>query len=300
MGHVFKSSPFPPEKYKNNALSNTKALIKLFMAVPYNGAVVELEWNGRIYSTITNENGFFKLEWEPEKKLTSGWHPVTVKATTDENTVATGEGKILIPYTSEFTCISDIDDTFLVSHSSNMPKRLYQLFTKNPQTRKPFEQVAKHYQLLAEGNNGIANPFFFVSSSEWNLYEYIKEFCRTHHLPEGVFLLSTLKRWFELLATGQGKHETKYTRIARIITTFPKRKYILLGDDTQKDPDIYQQVVNDFPENILCVYIRQVEKSNHTKTKQLLKEIKDKGVDTYYYKHSSDAIAHSRQAGFIS
>lgn len=301
MGHVFKRSPFPPKSYKNNILKNTRALIKLFMAVPYEHAGVSIQWKGKTLHTTTNENGFFKLEWDSEDKLEPGWHRLNVKATGKNGAVATGEGKLLIPRTSEYTCISDIDDTFLVSHSSNLAKRLRVLFTKNPQTRKPFENVARHYQLLAgqDENDGMKNPFFYVSSSEWNLYEYIKEFCRTHKLPEGVFLLSTLKRWYELLATGQGKHETKYTRIVRIISTFPDRKYILLGDDTQQDPDIYQKVVDNFPDKILCVYIRQVEKKNYEQTKERLQKVITAGVEVKYYKHSADAIAHSKGFGLI-
>lgn len=298
LGHVFKRSPFPPKDYKKGFWRNTLALIKYFMAKPYANVKVQLLYDDEVIETVTDENGMFRFEWKPKGTIKQGWYGITVKAEIENETII-GEGKVLVPAQTQYSFISDIDDTFLVSHSSDLPKRLYQLFTKNPQTRKPFEDVAKHYQLLRAGNGGNQSPFFYVSSSEWNLYEYIKEFCRYHELPEGVFLLSELKQWHEFFKTGQGKHETKFTRIKGIMTAFPNRKYVLLGDDTQKDPEIYTHVVEQFREQVACIYIRRVERKHYAKTKALLDELRQKGVEVFYYKHSTEAIAHSKKVGLI-
>lgn len=298
LGHVFKRSPFPPKDYKKGFWRNTLALIKYFMAKPYANVKVQLLYDDEVIEAVTDEHGMFRFEWKPKGGVTQGWYGITVKAEIENETII-GEGKVLVPAQTQYSFISDIDDTFLVSHSSDLPKRLYQLFTKNPQTRKPFEDVAKHYQLLRAGNGGNQSPFFYVSSSEWNLYEYIKEFCRYHELPEGVFLLSELKQWHEFFKTGQGKHETKFTRIKGIMTAFPNRKYVLLGDDTQKDPEIYSHVVEQFREQVACIYIRRVERKHYAKTKALLDELQQKGVEVFYYKHSTEAIAHSKKVGLI-
>ena len=298
LGHVFKRSPFPPKDYKKGFWRNTLALIKYFMAKPYANVKVQLLYDDEVIEAVTDEHGMFRFEWKPKGTIKQGWYGITVKAEIENETII-GEGKVLVPAQTQYSFISDIDDTFLVSHSSDLPKRLYQLFTKNPQTRKPFEDVAKHYQLLRAGNGGNQSPFFYVSSSEWNLYEYIKEFCRYHELPEGVFLLSELKQWHEFFKTGQGKHETKFTRIKGIMTAFPNRKYVLLGDDTQKDPEIYSHVVEQFREQVACIYIRRVERKHYAKTKALLDELQQKGVEVFYYKHSTEAIAHSKKVGLI-
>lgn len=298
LGHVFKRSPFPPKDYKKGFWRNTLALIKYFMAKPYANVKVQLLYDDEVIEAVTDENGMFRFEWKPKGAIKQGWYGITVKAEIENETII-GEGKVLVPAQTQYSFISDIDDTFLVSHSSDLPKRLYQLFTKNPQTRKPFEDVAKHYQLLRAGNGGNQSPFFYVSSSEWNLYEYIKEFCRYHELPEGVFLLSELKQWHEFFKTGQGKHETKFTRIKGIMIAFPNRKYVLLGDDTQKDPEIYSHVVEQFREQVACIYIRRVERKHYAKTKALLDELQQKGVEVFYYKHSTEAIAHSKKVRLI-
>jgi phosphatidate phosphatase APP1 len=161
--------------------------------------------------------------------------------------------------------------------------------------------VVKHYQLLAKAGatNDMLNPFFYVSSSEWNLFDYIKEFCRKNELPEGVFLLSQLKRFKDLLKTGQGKHAEKYVRIVRILKAFPHHKYVLLGDDSQEDPTIYASIVRDFPGKIFAVYLRRILQKNEATTRGLLEQIETSGVHCSYFIHTAEAIAHSQKIGLI-
>jgi phosphatidate phosphatase APP1 len=301
-GHVFRRSPLPKRHYRKNIWSNAVSLIRMFMARPAPGVKVSLLWDGQSIEAVTDTDGFFKLEWQSAIPLTRGWNMVTVHATDKYGEQVSGEGKILVPYETQYAYISDVDDTFLVSHSSKMGKRLQVLFTRNAQTRQPFEGVVKHYQLLAASHNpeGVDNPFFFVSSSEWNLYEYLKEFCRWYKLPEGVFLLSQLKQWHELVKTGQGKHEGKFMRIARLLKEFPNRKFVLLGDDTQQDPIIYSKIVEAFPGQIVAIYWRNIRKSRKAAVMEMADRIRGLGIEVCYFQHSKDAIEHSVQIGLIT
>jgi phosphatidate phosphatase APP1 len=300
-GHVFKRSPMPKHYYKKNIWSNTISLIRMFMAKPYPNAKVQLEWYGQTIEAETDTDGFFKLEWKSETLPKDGWHEIRVKLLMDAPEPVYGEGKILVPHPTKYAYVSDVDDTFLVSHSSKLWRRLYVLLTKNPRTRKPFEGVVNHYQLLAQSNTSeqTPNPFFYVSSSEWNLYEYLKEFCRFYKLPEGVYLLSQVKQWYQFLATGRGKHSGKFMRIARLLKEFPHRQFVLLGDDTQQDPFIYTALVDAFPGRIACIYLRHVRKSRKKQVEALAEGNKRKGTEVCYYTHSKNAIAHSLRMGYI-
>lgn len=250
-GHVFKLSPLPRKRYRSNILTNTFALFRSFMIRPWPNAVVRLTWNDKTYEGKTEKDGFFRFEWAPGQDISAGWHAVHVHLIniTTGDILASGEGAVFIPHVHQYAIISDIDDTFLISHSSNLRKRLYVLLTKNAHSRKPFEGVVKHYQLLAAAGTtqNLPNPFFFVSSSEWNLYNFILEFSRKNELPKGIYLLSQLKNFKEVFKTGQNKHSTKFTRIVRVIEAYPEQKFILLGDDSQEDPNIYASVVEHFP-----------------------------------------------------
>jgi phosphatidate phosphatase APP1 len=303
-GHVLKMSPLPRKTYRQNILINMFSLIRLFMIAPKKNARVILEWNGEIHEQITDKNGFFRFEWKPVNPLIAGWHKARVSYVPSQMSpvaIATGEALVFIPHSYQYNFISDIDDTFLISHSSDLRRRLYVLLTKNAWSRKPFEGVVNHYRLLSQAyaTDGIPNPFFYVSSSEWNLYDYIKEFCRRNELPKGVFLLSSMKRLRHLLQTGQGKHATKYVRIARILKAFPDHRYVLLGDSSQKDPEIYYSVVRDFPGKIFAVYIRNVRSSAEKTTEIFVEKIKSTGVHACFFKSSTEAIEHSRKIGLI-
>jgi phosphatidate phosphatase APP1 len=302
-GHVLRQSALPRKTYRKSVLNNTWALLRLFMVKPYPCVRLRTEWQGRILKTETDKDGFFKFEWKDEPPLQQGWHEMTVQMVNEKEEVLTeGKGSVYIPYATQYGFISDVDDTFLVSHSSNLRKRLFVLFTENARSRKPFEGVVKHYQLLSAGNTtpDAPNPFFYVSSSEWNLYDYLLEFTRVNELPQGVFLLNVLKRFSQLLKTGQNNHEGKFTRIVRIIENYPKQRFVLLGDSSQQDPYIYEAVVKHFPKQIHAVYIRDVYKKNQQKVKDVLVKIEGAGVPCCFFSKSADAILHSKKIGLIN
>jgi len=300
-GHVLRQSPLPKRKFKKNFWSNSMSLLRLFMTEPYRRIKVQMDWHGVRLETETDEDGFFKFEWQSPQVTAAGWHEIEIALATGKHAGVAGKGKVLVPFSTQYAFISDIDDTFLISHSSNLRKRLYVLFTKNARTRRPFEGVVRHYQLLAHANTTPENPnpFFYVSSSEWNLYDYILEFKRSYGLPEGVYLLSQLKRWYELGKTGQTKHSGKFVRIVRVLKEFPHQKFILLGDDTQQDPEIYSKIVEGFKDRIVCVYLRHVGRRKKPETEHFAREIRSHGVEVCYFNKSEEAIAHSQKIGLI-
>lgn len=301
-GHVFKLSPKPRKKFRKSFLRNTWALLRLFIVKPFPLVDLEIQWENQTLYTKADKDGFFKCEWKDKAPLRQGWQEVTARAKWKGEVIAETTGHLYIPYPTQYGFISDIDDTFLISHSANLRKRLFVLFTQNARTRKPFDGVVKHYQLLAKSNTTeeAPNPFFFVSSSEWNLYEYILEFTRVNQIPKGVFLLNQLKQFSQLLKTGQNNHRGKFTRIARILENYPNQRFILLGDSSQQDPYIYLAIVSHFPKQIHAVYIRDVYAKNKQKASDILFKIESQGVPCCFFRHSSEAILHSKKIGLIA
>jgi phosphatidate phosphatase APP1 len=302
-GHVFKSGPLPRTRYSKSVLSNTLALLRLFMVKPYAKAKLQMEWEGQTYHTESDKDGFFRFEWKDDPPVPQGWHKVTVRMLTENGQELTrASGSVYIPYPTQYGFISDIDDTFLISHSSNLRKRLFVLFTQNARSRQPFEGSVKHYQLLAQGNTtpDAPNPFFYVSSSEWNLYDYILEFTRVNKMPEGVFLLNVLKQIQHIFKTGQNNHHTKFMRIVRILEAYPNQRFVLLGDSSQQDPYIYASIVEHFPKRIHAVYIRDIYEKNKNKVKDVLYKIEASGVPCCFFTHSNEAILHSKKIGLVN
>ncbi len=304
-GHIFRRSALPRRKYRDIDFVNLLAVIRLFLVRPYPQATVRVRYGEQVVDVLTDEDGCFQVELPLASPLSPGWHRVLVQLVsqtlTPEAVLAEGEGHVLIPYPTRYMCISDIDDTFLISHSATIAKRLLVLLTENAHSRRPFEGVVAHYKMLAEADNElhVSNPFFYVSSSEWNLYDYILEFSQKNGLPDGVYRLSKLKQLSEVLKTGKGKHHTKFDRIVQIIETYPDRQFILLGDDSQEDPIIYESIVQQYSQQIRCVYIRQIHVEHKVRTESLMAQIDAKGVASCYFVHSADARQHSIAMGLI-
>lgn len=301
-GHVFSFKAKTKQNFSKNIFVNIFHLLKLFIVKPAPFINIRLNFNGQYVNNKTEYDGFFKFEFKALKEVAAGWHNVIVEALDEQGSVlATGEGGVYVPHKTQYAFISDIDDTIMVSYSAKIYQRLRQLFIKNPRTRKTFPAVIEHYQLLANTytNKAQPNPFFYVSSSEWNLYDYLVETFRFNHLPEGSFLLNQLKRWHNLFKTGKTGHEGKLLRIVRILEAFPEQKFVLLGDNSQQDPLIYQTIVEKYGTTIAAVYIRNVRTSKIDATKRVLIKIEQKQIATCLFKHSDEAIAHGKSIGLI-
>lgn len=303
LGHALSLSPIGRKRYRNHFILNMLSLVRMFMVKPIKNARLQMEWDGKVYHTHSEKDGFFRFEGKTDKKNLPGNYAVTVHLLhpVSGQSISCAEAVIRIPFVNQFTMISDIDDTFLISHSAKFFKKLYVLFTKNALSRKPFEGVVEHYQLLqlAATNALNPNPFFYVSSSEWNLYKYIKDFSKKYQLPHGTYLLNQIKTISQLLNTGGNNHQGKFFRIVRIIEAYPDQQYILLGDDTQQDPYIYAAIVKHFEDKIHAVYIRSVSKNKKTEVVKVLKELEQLSVHIFYFKHSAQAKEHSESIGLL-
>lgn len=298
-GHVFENqAPALPAK-GSSIFSNLWYLLRCFNVKPAAGVTVLLQNESQNLSDVTEDDGFFSFQWEDARSLTPGWHEVSAHLPATD---AYSSAKLFVPHTTQFAFVSDVDDTILVSHAASPARKLWQLITRSPAKRKLFADVARHYRLLsAAGTTGdCPNPFFYVSSSEWNLYDYLHEVFRLHQLPEGIFLLNQVKRLHQLFKTGTGKHERKLLRIVRIFEALPTQQFVLLGDNAQMDTMIYQMLSEKYPDRIYAVYIRNVRKSKAAATQVILNEIAAKNINTCFFTHSSEALAHSEKVGLIT
>jgi phosphatidate phosphatase APP1 len=154
---------------------------------------------------------------------------------------------------ARFGIISDIDDTILKSDAINKRKAAQKILFGNAFSREAFEGVAKFYQALHQEKN----PIFYVSSSPWNVYDVLLQFLELNDIPMGPLLL---RDWGlspeEILPTNHAKH--KLAMIRQILHTYPALPFLLLGDSGQEDPEIYSQIVSEFPKRIVGIYIRDV------------------------------------------
>lgn len=300
-GHVSESSAADKYRLDRKGMNHALSIVRMFDIRPINNADVRLRFRSLDVRTRTLKDGYFRFDIPFYEHLESGWHTYSVTCRFN-GTEITEQGELLKPFTSKLGIISDIDDTFLVSHTSNIFRKLYVLLNRNAERRKVFEDVADHYRLLSlAGQEGNAfNSFFYVSSSEWNLYPLINQVTERERLPKAVMKLRDIKTGLgDFLFTGGSDHNHKFYKIKDILSFYTDIKYVLLGDDTQHDPVIYEKICKIFPGSILAVYIRQSGENKRKKVQQILNNMEVLNVATCYFRHSEEAIAHSKAIGII-
>lgn len=302
MGHVFKPTKTEDYDFQKEKFDHATSVISMFRIKTAANADVYLEHNDIKIHTKTLNDGYFKFCVPLDQDVSYGWIDYQVSIIHGSETIVTQESYIR-PHKGDIGIISDIDDTFLISHTLNPAKKLYHLLFRNINTRKVFEDVVPHYQALSTAgrtNKEEQNAFFYVSSSEWNLYRFIVKFTEIHKLPRAVLLLKDIKTSIaDFFWTGRGGHNHKFEKIKHILEFYPNLKYVLLGDDSQHDPFLYETVCKIFPLTVKAVYIRQTDRSKKEKVTRVLENLESLGVSVCYFKHSSEAIAHSKTIGII-
>lgn len=300
MGHVFKRT-YDYDFQKKN-FKNASSIINQFRIKTLENFDVYLKYGNQEIHTKTLDDGYFKFCIPLEKETHFGWIEYEVSIKYDSEIIVS-KANFIRPHKGNLGIISDIDDTFLISHTQNIFRKIYILLFKNVNDRRVFKDVVSHYQALSSAgrhNTEGENAFFFISSSEWNLYRFIVKFAKIHRLPRAVILLKDIKRSLtDFFMSGRGNHDHKFDKIKHVLEFYPNLKYVLLGDDSQLDPVLYERICKIFPVTVVAVYIRQTGKSQKSEVKKIMQNLESLDVAVCYFKESSEAIAHSKSIGII-
>ncbi len=271
------------------------------------GARLRVRFGSQELETTTDHEGYFDLEIEPREplRLERVWHDVELTLIEPK---AEGQGRervvghvLVPPPKSEFGVISDIDDTIVLTGATDPLTMARIVVLNNPHTRLPFEGVAAFYQALRKGGTGAGyNPIFYVSSSPWNLYDLLIDFLNLNGIPVGpLFLRDVGLEEDRLLKSGH--HEHKLKQIRTILDTHPDLPFLLIGDSGQEDPEIYREVVHEYPGRIKAVYIRDVSVGERDAAiHKIITEIQGTGIEMVLVADTVAAAEHAAKQGFIT
>jgi phosphatidate phosphatase APP1 len=265
-------------------------------------ARVVVEVNGGTADAITDDEGYFRARVVPALPLRDGrlWHDGLVHLA-DDAAIREPVFVLTPPRDARFGVISDLDDTVIRTDVANAVRMMRELLLGNARTRLPFPGVAAFYRALHRGAGGAGlNPVFYVSSSPWNLYDLLVDFLEHRNIPVGPLML---RDWGvsenEILPRGHGHH--KRGAIRQILDTYPDLPFILIGDSGQEDPEIYREIVRDYPRRILAVYIRNVtpDPLRTEAIRRLADEVRDDGSTLVLSDDTLNAAQHAAQHDWI-
>ncbi len=265
--------------------------------------------NGEIIETMTDAEGYYNIELKHpslSECIVNNCIEYTVSYKKKETSRKISnqnifKSKMLIPSKkAQYGIISDIDDTIIHTGVASLFKWrvIVNTIFKNYDKRKVTEGTIKLYKKLQNGReDSPVNPFFYVSNSPWNLYDYLNIFMKENHFPIGPILLRDFRTPFD--KTPKPKLPHKISEILTILKTYPHLKFILIGDSGEKDADIYTKIAYENPNRILAIYLRNV---NHKRKEKRINKIINSFTNCpiLLIQNADEAITHAKQQGYIS
>jgi phosphatidate phosphatase APP1 len=268
-------------------------------------ARLKIDFQGEPHFVITDQEGYFTLDLMTDVAIpwNDMWHEVDVELIEAPYSFTTGvksTAEVLVPPAdAEYGIISDIDDTVVKTTATNLLAMSRNTFFHNAHTRLPFAGVSEFYRSLQLGRNGKRNnPFFYVSSSPWNLYDLLIDFLDLNDIPEGPILLRDFGLDENKKSADHMGH--KFNEIKNILLAYPALNFVLIGDSGQDDPKIYREVAAKFPGRILAIYIRDVQlKDREQIAIEISKELASEKVEMVIVDNTVEAAEHAAKIGLI-
>ena len=148
--------------------------------------------------------------------------------------------------------VSDIDDTTKDSDVLDKKELMKNTFLRE---YRAVEGMSALYSSLREKGT----QFHYVSNSPWQLYSEIQAFADKSGFPQGTYHLRVFRaKDSSLIEFLTAKENHKRTTIAELIERFPRRKFILIGDTGERDPEVYGDLYRRYPGRVALILLRDV------------------------------------------
>lgn len=191
------------------------------------------------------------LDLLAEHKLAPGTHTCTVRV---KHRPPVDAPLYIIPDDCPVGIISDVDDTIMVTQVPTVWKAAYNMLFLSPHKRASVPGMSVLYTKVRDLFPDA--PFFYLSTSPWNVEQQIRGFIRDYGFPDGPMLLRDLDPRPKRFVPSGVDHKLEYAE--QLMEDFPNMKFILFGDDGQKDPTTYATIAKRYPGRVLAIGIRQL------------------------------------------
>jgi phosphatidate phosphatase APP1 len=299
LGRALVDEGHVPADAGQSRLRNLVESVKRFDADPLPRARVLASLGDDSATVVADDEGFLEHRLRLRVPLTtSGWQSVSL-ALADDAGASAGTAHVLVPpERARFGVISDLDDTVLQSRVATPLQAARLMLFENARTRLPFPGVAAFYRALVDGAGGDdGNPVFYISSSPWNVHGVLADFLDAQGIPLGPLLL----RDWDLGPSLVRNAGHKSGRIRDVFDTYPGMSFILVGDTSQEDPEIYAEAVRDHPGRVLAIYIRDVGASEVRRgaVAELVRTVARTGISLLLAPDTLTIARHAAGQGWI-
>jgi phosphatidate phosphatase APP1 len=253
-GRVIDYQPRAHANVNDRKLANLRRNLGLLVNEERAHVPVHISLRTHEWQTQTDEEGYFRLDITNLATLPSGWHRFRASAgdAVDE------AGLLLVPPENRHGIISDVDDTILVTEVGSKRRMLINTLLHNPLQRRIVAGMPQLYRRLAAINPvAAAAPVFYLSATPRQLHLPLQAILEHNALPRGVLITKRV--------TGDATSEPvrdqfayKTRKIEQLLERLPHVTFTLIGDDAERDPDIFAAIRARHPARIAAVWVRKV------------------------------------------
>ena len=235
----------------DSSFKNLKRKITNLNTKELKGKTIYLRLADATYVGKSDDEGYFDFDISLKKRLKAGIYEAKILSAKREDIE---NFRVHIFADSSFGIISDFDDTIIKTGVNSKLKLIKNTLLYNYKQREPVSGMRRKIRSILK-REGV--PFFIISGSPMQLFDSVKRFLRYWHFPESVVMLKRINGKDHDPLFDQFAY--KKAKIERIFEIFPKKRWILFGDDTQKDPQVYETLRKKYPKRVIQINIREVK-----------------------------------------
>lgn len=186
-------------------------------------------------------------------ELTPGWHTIEFESFDGRITHAP---VLIVPDEQRIGLISDVDDTIMLTALPRPLLAAWNTFVLDEHARTPTPGMNVLYERFLTTQNGPRPPALYLSTGPWNVAPALARFLSRNLYPAGPLLLTDWGPAPQRLFRSGYDHKVR--SLERLATEFPHIRWLLVGDDGQRDEEIYSAFAKRHPDKVLAIAIRQL------------------------------------------
>ena len=138
----------------------------------------------------------------------------------------------------EIGIVSDLDKTVVPPADPDLSKA-------------PYPGVTRLYQILELQNDGSWGDMFYVTARQPEMVTEIPDYLETHGVPGGP--IETGVSGLPWVAEPE-----KVADVSSVLDANPGQMFLLFGDSSHRDPEVYKTIRETYPERIVAGFIHKV------------------------------------------
>ncbi len=255
-GRIAERHDVGEPRFSDSWLVNFWRSLRALRVEELKGTPLLLKFASRTWQLHSDKEGYFTLAGETPPQARTGWNPVLIEVA--GGAVSTDASLLILPPGETLGIISDVDDTVVVSEVEDLSRLLRHSLLENHLQRLPVPGVAEFYHaILARNALPETAPVMYLTAAPRQLVPTIRSFLEHNRFPTGVIVAKKI-------TDGAGgdplldQERYKLARIERILADLPAARFVLVGDDGERDPEVFRAIRERYPSRIEAVYIRRV------------------------------------------